>query len=156
MINIAEMIYNKCVKTDDKIRDKDKDEKIKTTCYKPVIAILRLIMKRLEVINKLCDNKTECKPKCKTKAECDEDGVFSEFDTKYRKDNSFNDFFLEWDKDEWHKHKKQCKRFVTDEALEIISTDINWLIKSFGTDIWDDYKTNHKPYIPDKYKQLFK
>ncbi|MCX7648022.1 MAG: hypothetical protein N2Z60_05375, partial [Elusimicrobiales bacterium] len=62
----------------------------------------------------------------------------------------------EWDKDEYHKHKKTCKRYITDEALEIIATDINWLIKGFGQEVWNDYKTGYDPYIPEKYKQFFK
>ncbi|MCX7647689.1 MAG: hypothetical protein N2Z60_03655, partial [Elusimicrobiales bacterium] len=149
MINIAEKLYNKC----EKMKDKDK---LKKQCYRPVVAILRMMMKRLEVINKLCDNKTECKAKCKAKPECDEDEVFKGFDNKYRKDAEFKDFFSEWDKDEYHKYKKTCKRYITDEALEIITTDINWLIKGFGEEVWNDYKKEHNPYIPEKYKSFFK
>ncbi len=149
MINIAEKLYNKC----EKMKDKDK---LKKQCYRPVVAILRMMMKRLEVINKLCDNKTECKSKCKVMTECDEDEVFKGFDNKYRKDIEFKDFFSEWDKDEYHKHKKTCKRYVSDEALEIIATDINWFIKGFGEEVWNDYKKEHNPYIPEKYKQFFK
>ncbi len=152
MVDIVEKLSQKC----EKIKDKIKDNKEKTKCYKPVIAILRMMMKRLEAINKLCDSKTECKPKCKQKQECDEDEVFKEFDNKYRKDTDFKDFFSEWDKEEYHKHKKTCKRYITDEALEIIATDINWLIKSFGEEVWNDYKKEHNPYIPEKYKQFFK
>ncbi|MGC8729109.1 MAG: hypothetical protein ACP5SD_07565 [Elusimicrobiales bacterium] len=149
MINIAEKYYNRC----EKMKDKDK---LKKQCYRPVVAILRMMMKRLEVINKLCDNKTECKSKCKVKTECDEDGVFEEFYNKYRKGAEFKDFFLEWDKDEYHKHKKTCKRYVSDDALEIIATDINWLIKSFGEEVWNDYKKEDNPYIPEKYNNFFK
>ncbi|HPO95680.1 MAG TPA: hypothetical protein PLD81_06675 [Elusimicrobiales bacterium] len=155
MLNIAEKYYNKCQVLNNKSNDK-KDIDKRKICYRPVVATVRMMMKRLEVINKLCDNPKECKPKCKTKPECDEDEVFKGFDNKYRKDAEFKDFFSEWDKDEYHKHKKTCKRYITDEALEIITTDINWLIKSFGEEVWNDYKKKHNPYIPEKYKQFFK
>ncbi len=155
MLNIAEKYYNKCQVLNKKSNDK-KDIDEKRLCYRPVVAILRMMMRRLEVVNKLCDNKTECKAKCKVKSECDEDEIFKEFNNKYRKDTEFKDFFSEWDKDEYHKHRKTCKRYVSDEALEIITADINWLIKSFGEDIWDNYKKEHNPHIPDKYKGFFK
>ncbi|HPO95678.1 MAG TPA: hypothetical protein PLD81_06665 [Elusimicrobiales bacterium] len=155
MLNIAEKYYNKCQVLNNKSNDK-KDIDKRKLCYRPVVATVRMIMKRLEVINNLCDNKTECKAKCKVKPECDEYEVFKGFDNKYRKDAEFKDFFSEWDKDEYHKHKKTCKRYITDEALEIITTDINWLIKSFGEEVWNDYKKEHNPYIPDKYKSFFK
>jgi len=149
MVDIAEKLSQRCEKTE------YKDQKIKSKCYRPVVAILRMMMKRLEVINKLCDNKTECKPRCKVKTECDEDEVFKGFENKYGKDNDFKDFFLEWERDEYQIHKKSCKKYLTDEALEIITTDINWLIKGFGEDIWSDYKKEHEPYIADKYKSFF-
>jgi len=155
MLNIAEKYYNKCQVLNNKSNDK-KDIDKRKLCYRPVVATVRMMMKRLEVINKLCDNPKECKPRCKTKPECDEDEVFKGFDNKYRKDAEFKDFFSEWDKDEYHKHKKTCKRYITDEALEIITTDINWLIKGFGEEVWNDYKKEHNPYIPEKYKSFFK
>jgi len=130
MVNIAEKLYNKC----EYIKGKDENEKHKEHCYRPVIAILELIKKRLEIVNRICDNPNECKMKCKNKNECDEDFEFNNFRKENIKDNELKDFFEEWDKDEWHQHKKICKKFVTDEALKIISEDIDWLIKSIDVE----------------------
>ncbi|MGC8729309.1 MAG: hypothetical protein ACP5SD_08605 [Elusimicrobiales bacterium] len=153
MVDIAEKLSQRCEKREYKFK---KDPKIKSKCYGPVVAILRMMMKRLEVINKLCDNKTECKVKCKIKTECDEDEAFKGFENKYGRDNDFKEFFEEWDKDEYQIHKKTCKKYITDEALEIITTDINWLIKSLGEEIWNIYQSEHNPYISEKYKSFFK
>jgi len=128
MVNIAEKLYNRC----ENVKEKVKDDKHKKLCYKPVIAILELIKKRLEIVNRICDNPGECKSKCKLKDECDEERAFDNFRKENIKEEGIKEFFSEWDKDEWHKHKKMCKRFVTDEALKIISEDIDWLIKSIS------------------------
>jgi hypothetical protein len=130
MVNIAEKIYNRC----QQIKDDTKEDKHKRLCYRPVIAILELIKKRLEIVNKICDNPNGCKSKCKLKDECDEEKAFDNFRKENIKEESIKEFFTEWDKDEWHKHKKLCKRFVTDEALKIISEDIDWLIKSIDVE----------------------
>jgi len=125
MINIAEKLTEKCKKYEDKNKHK--------RCT-PAIAVLKMFIKRLEIVNKICDNPNECKSKCKKKEDCDEDFEFNNFRKENIKDNELKDFFEEWDKDEWHKHKKMCKRFVTDEALKIISEDIDWLIKSIDVE----------------------
>jgi len=151
MVDIAEMLSNRCINLNDKEKPK---------CYRASVVILRLIMKRLEVVNRLCNEPKGCltagRQGCKAEEECNEEEAFKAFDAKYRKDKDLKEFFEIWDKDEWHKHKKQCKKFVTDEALEIISSEINWLIKGFGEEVWKEYKENHKPYIPEKYKKFFK
>ena len=130
MVNIAEKLYNKC----QQIKDDSKQDKHKRLCYRPVVMILELIKKRLEIVNRICDNPGECKSKCKLKDECDEERAFDNFRKENIKEEGIKEFFSEWDKDEWHKHKKMCKRFVTDEALKIISEDIDWLIKSFSVE----------------------
>jgi hypothetical protein len=147
MVDIAEMISKRC----DKLNDKAKHR-----CYRPVVVILRMVVKRLEVVNRLCNQPERCIARCKATEECDEDEALKMFESKYRKDDDLKVFFNSWDKDEWHKHKKKCKRFITDEALEIVSADINWLIKGFGDDVWDNYKKEQEPYIPEKYKNFFK
>jgi len=134
MVNIAEKLYNRCENIKDKEKDENKQDKRKKLCYRPVIMILELIKKRLEIANRICDNPNECKMKCKDKDECDEEKVFENFRKGNIKEDGIKEFFSEWDKDEWHKHKKMCKRFVTDEALKIISEDIDWLIKSIGVE----------------------
>jgi hypothetical protein len=134
MVNIAEKLYNRCEKIKDKEKDENKQDKHKRLCYRPVIAILELIKRRLEIVNRICDNPNECKMKCKVKDECDEEKAFDNFRKENIKEESIKEFFTEWDKDEWHKHKKLCKRFVTDEALKIISEDIDWLIKSIDVE----------------------
>lgn len=156
MIDIAEKLYNRCEGFKKEQEDNKGLNKARKMCYKPVIAILRMVVKRLEVVNKLCNSPEGCKARCKVSKDCDEEEAWKVFETRYRKDKDFNEFYTEWDKDEWHKHKKICKRFVTDDALEIISGDINWLIKSFGEEIWQDYKKEHEPYIPERYKNFFK
>jgi hypothetical protein len=130
MVNIAEKLYNRCENVKDKEKDENKQDKHKKLCYRPVIVILELIKKRLEIVNKICDNPNECKSKCKVKDECDEEKAFDNFRKENIKEEGIKDFFADWDKDEWHKHKKMCKKFITDEALKIISEDIDWLIKS--------------------------
>ena len=82
------------------------------------------LTKRLEAANRKCDSKD-------FKA-CDEDNDWNDFDKGHRKDHDYDDFFREWDQDVWHKDKKTCKRFVSDEALKIISEDALWLTKSLG------------------------
>jgi len=130
MVNIAEKLYNRC----QQIKDDSKQDKRKRLCYRPVIMILELIKKRLEIVNRICDNPNECKMKCKDKDECDEEKVFENFRKGNIKEEGIKEFFSEWDKDEWHKHKKHCKKFVTDEALKIINEDIDWLIKSIDVE----------------------
>jgi len=126
MVDIAEKLYNRC----QQIKDGSKEDKHKRLCYRPVIMILELIKKRLEIVNRICDNPNGCKSKCKLKDECDEEKAFDNFRKENIKEEGIKEFFSEWDKDEWHKHKKMCKKFITDEALKIISEDIDWLIKS--------------------------
>jgi hypothetical protein len=112
MVNLGEKLAGKCDK-----RKKDK----KCT---PAIALLNMVVKRLEVANRKCDSKD---PKA-----CDEDKDWEDFGKEHRKDHDYDEFFRDWDRDGWHKDKKTCKRFVTDEALKIIKEDANWLIKSLG------------------------
>jgi len=113
MVNLAEKLAGKC----------DKQKKAKKC--KPAIAVLNMVIKRLETANRKCDSKT-------SKA-CDEDKDWNDFGKEHRKDHDYDDFFNEWDKDGWHKHKKTCKRFVSDEAFKIIKEDAQWLIKSLGS-----------------------
>ena len=115
-IDLAEKLSGVCNKR--KAR-KDKCE--------PAIAVLKLFIKRLELANRKCDNP----------ADCDEEREWAAFRKEYGKDDDFKDFFRDWDRDDWHKHKKQCKRFVTDEALKIIKEDTQWLIKSLGGKVED-------------------
>jgi len=115
MVNLAEKLAGKC--------DKHKKDK---KCQ-PAVAVLKLFIKRLELANRKCDSKD---PKA-----CDEDKDWEDFGKEHRKDRDYDDFFRDWDRDDWHKHKKQCKRFITDEALKIIKEDANWLIKSLGGEI---------------------
>lgn len=90
----------------------------------PAIAVLKLFIKRLELANRKCDSKNQ-------KA-CDEDNDWNDFSKEHRKDRDYDEFFKDWDQDDWHKYKKTCKRFVSDEALKIITEDAQWLIKSLG------------------------
>lgn len=113
-IDLAEKLSGVC--------DKRKSEKEKC---EPAIAVLRLFIKRLELANRKCDNP----------ADCDEEREWAVFRNKYGMDDDFKDFFRDWDKDDWHKHKKISKRFITDEALKIIVEDAQWLIKSLGGEI---------------------
>jgi len=115
-INLAEKLSGVCNKRKAK---KDKCE--------PAIAVLKLFIKRLELANR-CD-----KP-----ADCDEEREWAAFRKEHGRDSDYKDFFRDWDRDDWHKHKKQCKRFVTDEALKIISEDAGWLIKSLGGSVEDE------------------
>jgi hypothetical protein len=117
----------------------DKHEHRKDKHYRPAISVLELFVKRLEAANRKCDA-THVR-------DCDEDKDWEEFGKKYRKDHDYNDFFREWDRDDWHMHKKRCKRFVTDEALKIIREDAGLLIKSLGGEI-DKY---HEKDIPDNH-----
>jgi len=116
-INLAEKMSGVC---DKRKRKKDKP-------CQPAVAVLKLFIKRLELANRKCDSKD-------SKA-CDEDKDWDDFGKAHRKDRDYDDFFRDWDRDDWHKHKKQCKRFITDEALKIIKEDANWLIKSLGGEI---------------------
>jgi len=100
----------------------------------PAVAVLKLFIKRLELANRKCDNP----------ADCDEEREWAAFRKEHGKDSDFKDFWREWDRDDWHKHKKQCKRFITDEALKIISEDAGWLIKSLGGEIGDGHETRAK------------
>jgi len=94
----------------------------------PAIAVLKLFIKRLELANR-CDNP----------ADCDEEREWAAFRKEHGRDGDYKDFFRDWDRDDWHKHKKQCKRFVTDEALKIIKDDVQWLIKSLGGKVEDEH-----------------
>jgi hypothetical protein len=167
MINISEKLSNRCDKQSGKHKvegiinatqnkNDNKKELKQDICYKPAIAILRMFVKRLEIANKLCDLPKDCKSKCKKPADCDEENEWAIFSKKHIKDKDYKEFFEEWEKYECHKDKKMCKRFVTDNSLGIISDDVNWLIKSFGDDIWEYYKKEENPYIYPRSKVLFK
>ena len=127
------------------VKNIDLAQKLSTTCDKrkhnkdkvcePAVAVLKLFIKRLEKANQKCDSK---KPQA-----CDEDKDWDDFDKEHRKDHDYDDFFREWDRDDWHKDKKKCKRFVTDEALEIIKEDAQWLIKSLGGEIEKEHDDLH-------------
>jgi len=115
------------------IKNSDLAEKLSGVCDRrntrkercePAIAALKLLIQRLAVANRKCDSKD-------AKA-CDEDKDLNDFGKEHRKDHDYDEFFKDWDKDGWHKDKKTCKRFVSDEALRIISEDAQWLIKSLG------------------------
>lgn len=119
---------------DSLVKNLDLAEKLSTVCDKrkakkencePAIAVLKLFVKRLELANRKCDNP----------ADCGEEREWDVFRNKYGMDADFKDFFHDWDKDDWHKHKKTCKRLVTDEALKIITEDTQWLIKSLSGEI---------------------
>ena len=110
-IDLAEKLSGVCSKRKSR---KDKCE--------PAISVLNLFLKRLELANRKCDSHSDC----------DEEREWSAFRKEHGRDDDYKDFFREWDRDDWHKHKKQCKRFVTDEALKIIKEDSQWLIKSLG------------------------
>jgi len=109
----------------------DKRKARKDKC-EPAIAVLKLFIKRLELANRKCDNP----------ADCDEEREWSAFRKEHGRDDDYKDFFRDWDRDDWHKHKKQCKRFVTDEALKIIREDAKWLMRSLGGEI-DKKHDNH-------------
>jgi len=111
-IDLAEKLSGVC--------DKRKHRKDKPC--QPAIAVLKLFVKRLELANRKCDNPSDC----------DEEREWAAFRKEHGKDDDYKDFFREWDRDDWHKHKKSSKRFVTDEALKIIGDDTGWLIKSLG------------------------
>ncbi|HNT96954.1 MAG TPA: hypothetical protein PKK31_01650 [Elusimicrobiales bacterium] len=111
-IDLAEKLARVC--------DKRKGKKDKPC--QPAIAVLKLFIKRLELANRKCDDS----------ADCDEEREWTVFRKERGKDDDFKDFWREWDRDDWHKHKKKCRRFVTDEALKIIKEDAGWLIKSLG------------------------
>ena len=102
----------------------DKRKHRKDKPCEPTIAVLKLFVRRLELANRKCDNS----------ADCDEEREWSAFRKEHGRDDDYKDFFRDWDRDDWHKHKKQCRRFVTDEALKIIKEDAHWLIKSLGGD----------------------
>jgi hypothetical protein len=110
-IDLAEKMSGVC--------DKRKSKKEKC---EPAIAVLKLFIKRLELANRKCVNP----------ADCDEEREWAALRKERGKDDDFKDFWREWDKDDWHKHKKNRRRFVSDEALKIISEDAQWLIKSLG------------------------
>ncbi|MEW5950742.1 MAG: hypothetical protein AB1637_02500 [Elusimicrobiota bacterium] len=138
MINMAEKVYDRCEKTDKKAGEKK--------CYRPAMSVLSMFVKRLEIANKKCDKS----------AACDEEKEWNNFHNKYVKDKDLKEFFSEWEKDEWHKYKKSCKRFVSEEALDIVSSDVNWYVKGIGEEAWSEYKKEHKPYISSKTKEQFK
>lgn len=122
-IDLAEKLYAVC--------DKRKHRKDKPC--RPAIAVLKLFIKRLELANRKCDNP----------ADCDEELEWTAFRKEYGRDDDYKDFFRDWDRDDWHKHKKQCKRFVTDEALKIIKDDAGWLINSLGGEIDKGHNEHH-------------
>jgi hypothetical protein len=125
MVDLAERLSGKCYK-------RGKHEK---GCA-PAVAVLKMFIKRLETANRKCDSK---KPQA-----CDEDKDWDDFGKEHRKDHDYDDFFREWDRDDWHKHRKTCKRFVSDEALKIIKEDAQWLIKSLGGEIDKGHDDRHE------------
>lgn len=119
-IDLAEKLAGVCGKRKAK---KDKCE--------PAANVLRLFVKRLELANKKCDMPEAC----------DEEKEWSSFRKAHGGDEDYKDFFRDWDKAEWHKHKKDCKRFVTDEALGIIKSDAEVQIKQYGGEVKDSGKS---------------
>jgi hypothetical protein len=117
-IDLAEKLAGVC---DKRPRAKDKP-------CQPAIAVLKLFIRRLELANRKCDNP----------ADCDEEREWAAFRKEHGKDDDYRDFFRDWDRDDWHKWKNKCKRFVSDEALKIIKEDVQWLIKSLGGEIYPD------------------
>ena len=116
------------------VRNIDLAEKLSTLCDKrkskkdkcePAIAVLGLFVKRLELANRKCDNP----------ADCDEEREWATFRKEHSKNDDFKDFFRDWDSDDWNKNKKTSKRFITDEALKIITEDAQWLLKSLVAEI---------------------
>lgn len=116
---------------DSLVKNLDLAEKLSAVCDKrktrkdncePAIAVLKLFIKRLELANRKCDNP----------ADCDEEREWAAFHKEHGKDDAFRDFFRDWDAGDWHRHKKNCKRSVTDEAFKIIGEDVKWLIRSLG------------------------
>ncbi|HCC47154.1 MAG TPA: hypothetical protein DEQ38_03425 [Elusimicrobia bacterium] len=95
--------------------------------------MLKLFLKRLELASRKCD-----KP-----ANCDEEREWTAFRKVHGKDDDYRDFFRDWDRDDWHKHKRQSRRFVTDEALKIIKDDAGWLIKSLGGEMDKRHDEHH-------------
>ncbi|MBU4444291.1 hypothetical protein KJ656_04300 [bacterium] len=120
MINLAEKLSIKCDKP--KGHGKSKGHNKKDKVCKPAIAVLNMFIKRLEIASRKCD-----KPQ-----DCDEEPAWLAFRKEHGKDKNFKDFFKEWDKDKWHKWKNKCKRFITDEALNIIRGDAEILIQDLG------------------------
>ncbi|MFA6092244.1 MAG: hypothetical protein WCU88_01670 [Elusimicrobiota bacterium] len=104
----------------------DLAEKLSKTCEKhpakrgcsPAAAVLELFITRLELANK----------KCEGPSGCDEEREWSSFRGLHGKDTEFKEFFSDWDKDEWHRWKKNCKRFVSDQALSVLKPDAQILI----------------------------
>jgi len=130
-IDLAEKLAKAC----------DKRGHGKNKPCRPAIAVLKLFVNRLELANRKCDSKNP--------HHCDEDKDWDDFGKEHRKDHDYDDFFREWDRDDWHKHKKTCKRFVTDEALKIIKDDAGWLIKSLGGET-DKDREDHNGRSKDK------
>jgi hypothetical protein len=124
VVNLAGRLADKC----------NKHDKHRKSCA-PAVAVLKLFVMRLETANRRCDSKNP--------GGCDEDRDWDDFGKEHRKDHDYDDFFREWDRDDWHKHKKTCKRFVTDEALKIIKEDAQWLIKSLGGEIDKKHGDKH-------------
>jgi hypothetical protein len=106
----------------------DKRKTPKAKGCEPAANVLKLFVKRLELANKKCDNP----------AACDEDREWSAFRKEHGRDHDYDDFFRIWDNDDWHKWKEQGKRFVTDEALGIIKSDAEGLIKQYDVDAKED------------------
>jgi len=122
LINLAEKLDGAC---DRRKAKKDKCE--------PAVNVLKLFLKRLELASRKCD-----KP-----ANCDEEREWTAFRKVHGKDDDYRDFFRDWDRDDWHKHKRQSRRFVTDEALKIIKDDAGWLIKSLGGEMDKRHDEHH-------------
>jgi len=114
-IDLAEKLAGVC----------DKRRPGKDKPCQPAIAVLKLFVKRLELANR----------KCASPADCDEEREWTAFRKEHGRDGEYKDFFRDWDRDDWHKHKKNCRRFVSDEALRIIKDDSGWLMKSLGGEV---------------------
>ncbi|MFA6002678.1 MAG: hypothetical protein WC881_01275 [Elusimicrobiota bacterium] len=84
----------------------------------PAVAVLEMFVKRLELANRKCDRP----------ADCDEERDWQAFHAKHGKDAGLRGFFESWDQDEWHRWKKTCQRFVSDEALAVLKADAQTLI----------------------------
>jgi len=109
-VDLAAMLISSC----------NKHKAIRSNGYKSASDVLRLFVKRLELANRKCDNA----------GGCDEGPELAAFEKAHRVDRDYDEFFRAWGKDDWHKWKKTAKRFVTDEALGIIHSDAEVLIKT--------------------------
>ena len=106
-IGLAEKLSGKCAKRDEHADKKGRE---------PAVNVLKLFVKRLELANKKCGEEA-----------CGEEETLSAFRKAHTQDHDYDATLPVVDK---------AKRFVTDEALKIITKDAQWLIKSFGGISW--------------------